>query len=110
AVVQRFAPARVQVVTVDARCVGTVRAAGMTELLLQQGQSGIWLVTTDADWWYRRTGWPDSCVTPRRGRGWWRAPSPSRTGETAAASRTEPAGTTGRPVTATSMERICPSP
>lgn len=49
AVVQRFSPAKVQAVTIDARCVGSARAAGMTELLRQHGDSRLWLATADAD-------------------------------------------------------------
>jgi glycosyl transferase family 2 len=49
AVARRFSSVGVQTTSVDARSVGSARAAGMATLLGQLGRSGTWLATTDAD-------------------------------------------------------------
>ena len=48
-IARRFPSARVRITTVDARCVGAARAAGMAEVLDRYGEQGTWLATTDAD-------------------------------------------------------------
>ncbi|CAN5749212.1 glycosyltransferase family A protein [soil metagenome] len=48
-VVQHFRSVHLQMIAVDAHCVGAARAAGMAEVPAQQGHSGTWLATTDAD-------------------------------------------------------------
>lgn len=49
AVASEFGDRGVEVMAIEAKCVGRARAAGMTELLRRHGEPGTWLATTDGD-------------------------------------------------------------
>jgi glycosyltransferase involved in cell wall biosynthesis len=48
-VAAEFSTAGMETIAVDAHCVGSARAAGVSEILRRHGESGTWLATTDAD-------------------------------------------------------------